>query len=147
MTIMPHDNALPTDSSRTVVLFDGVCNFCNGAVQFIINRDPGDRFRFASLQSDIGQRLLRAHGFDTEDFDTMVAIAGDKVMTKSDAALYIARKLGKPWPVLSFLKIIPRFIRNFAYDWIAHNRYRFFGKKDQCMTPSPENRRRFLEVG
>ncbi|GMV90363.1 MAG: thiol-disulfide oxidoreductase [Candidatus Hydrogenedentota bacterium] len=128
-----------------VLLFDGVCNLCNGAVQFIIKRDTDAQFRFASLQSDAGQALLNQHDLPTEDFDTMVYIEGDTVYTKSTAGLRIARRLGGLWPLLYAFIVIPRPIRDAVYGVIVRNRYRWFGKRDDCMVPTPDLRARFLE--
>ncbi len=128
-----------------VLLFDGVCNLCNGAVQFIIKRDTDAQFRFASLQSDAGQALLNQHDLPTEDFDTMVYIEGDAVYTKSTAGLRIARRLSGLWPLLYAFIVIPRPLRDAVYGIIVRNRYRWFGRRDECMIPSPDLQSRFLE--
>ncbi|MCL4693694.1 MAG: thiol-disulfide oxidoreductase DCC family protein [Candidatus Hydrogenedentes bacterium] len=128
-----------------VLLFDGVCNLCNKAVQFIIKRDKDALFRFASLQSDAGQALLNQHDLPTEDFDTMVYLEGDSVYTRSTAGLRIARRLGGLWPLLYAFIVIPRPIRDAVYGVIVRNRYRWFGKRDDCMVPTPDLRARFLE--
>jgi predicted DCC family thiol-disulfide oxidoreductase YuxK len=129
---------------NATVLFDGECNLCNGSVQFILRRDPAGRFRFASLQSDAGRELRHQYGLHTESIDTVVLIAGDKAYTRSDAALGIARRLGGLWPVLYVGMIVPRFIRDRIYNFIARNRYRWFGKRESCYMPTPELRGRFL---
>ncbi|MBX2927490.1 MAG: thiol-disulfide oxidoreductase DCC family protein [Saprospiraceae bacterium] len=129
---------------HVILLFDGECNLCNGTVQFILRRDPAGRFRFASLQSDAGRELLLRHGLDTESISTVVLIADDKAYTRSDAGLGIARRLGGLWPVLYAGMIVPRFIRDRIYNFIARNRYRWFGKRESCYTPTPELRGRFL---
>lgn len=128
-----------------VVLFDGVCNLCNAWVLFVIRRDPTGRFKFASLQSDAGRDLLRRFGDSPEAMDTVVLIAGDKLLVRSDAVLEIARGLKMPWPSLYALKIVPRFLRDACYGIVARYRYTWFGRKDVCMVPTPELRRRFLE--
>jgi predicted DCC family thiol-disulfide oxidoreductase YuxK len=138
-------NSRQTDIQHTILLFDGVCNLCNQAVLFIIPRDPKETIRFASLQSDTGQRLLGRHGLSADRLDTMVLIDREKAYTKSSAALRIARKLHWPWPLFYLFILIPRPLRDTVYDWIASNRYRWFGKKEQCMLPTPQTRRRFLE--
>lgn len=127
-----------------VILFDGVCNFCNTTINFIIDHDPKQRFRFASLQSDAGQQLLRQHHEPTTDFDSVILLKGGKVFHKSDAALEIALDLGGLWPLLYGFKIVPRFVRNALYDFVARNRYRWFGRLDACRLPTPELRGRFL---
>ena len=132
-------------SGKKIILFDGVCNLCNGAVQFIIKRDGGDRFRFAALQSELGQELCRARHIDTTQIDSIILIdPGIAYYVKSDAALEIARELrGYGWMPWS-LGWIPRGVRDAVYDLVARNRYRWFGKKDQCMIPTPELRKKFL---
>jgi predicted DCC family thiol-disulfide oxidoreductase YuxK len=129
------------EGTERIVLFDGVCNLCNGAVRFILARDPGARFRFASLQSDVARRLLKG----ALPAETMVLIEAGKVHTKSDAALRIARELRAPWPLLYAFAAIPRGFRDMLYDWIARHRYAWFGKRDACMLPTPQMRGRFLE--
>jgi predicted DCC family thiol-disulfide oxidoreductase YuxK len=132
------------EDNKSLLLFDGVCNLCNSSVQFILLRDKKDRFRFASLQSDYGQNLLREHNLPTESFNSLVLVENDKIYQKSTAALRIARKLKGLWPLLFAFIIIPPFIRNFVYDIIAKNRYRWFGKKEECMLPRPEWKQKFL---
>ena len=132
------------EDNKSLLLFDGVCNHCNSSVQFILLRDKKDRFRFASLQSDYGQNLLREHNLPTETFNSLVLVENGKVYKKSTAALRIARKLKGLWPLLFAFIIIPPFIRNFVYDIIAKNRYRWFGKKEECMLPRPEWKQKFL---
>lgn len=127
-----------------IILFDGVCHFCNRSVQFIIKRDATAIFKFASLQSDIGQALLNKHHLPN-DLDSFVLIRGNKTYTKSTAALQVARHLKGPWKALYPLLIIPKPIRDFLYHLIAKNRYKWFGKKDSCQLPSQGIRDRFLE--
>jgi predicted DCC family thiol-disulfide oxidoreductase YuxK len=124
-----------------VVLFDGVCNLCNGAVRFIIARDPAACFRFASLQSGVGRRLLKDDGPP----ETIVLLEEGKMYSKSTAALRIARGLRLPWPLLYAFIVVPRPLRDFVYDWVARHRYRWFGKLDTCLLPTPALRNRFLE--
>ncbi|WP_245699654.1 thiol-disulfide oxidoreductase DCC family protein [Paenibacillus glacialis] len=128
-----------------VVLIDGVCNLCQSATRFIIRHDPTGRFHFASLQSNTGKMLLAKSGLSTEVMNTIVLIENGKYYTKSTAALRISRHLKFPWPLIYALIIVPKFIRDVAYRYIARHRYRWFGKSDQCMLPSPELRDRFLE--
>ena len=127
-----------------VLLFDGVCNLCEGSVRFILKRDPRGIFRFASLQSQAGQALLKRFQLPTDDFDTMVLIEQDRVFTQSSAALRVAKRLTFPWPFFAIFWVVPRFLRNFFYRIIARNRYRWFGKKEACLIPTPELRSRFL---
>lgn len=134
-----------TEPGKKIVLFDGVCNLCNGAVQFIVRRDKSDRFRFAALQSELGQELCRARHIDTREVDSIIVIdPGTAYYIKSDAALEIARDLkGYGWMPL-LLGWLPRGFRDGVYDLVARNRYRWFGKKDQCMIPTPELQKKFL---
>lgn len=128
-----------------ILLFDGVCNLCNGAVNFIIDRDPKGHFKFAALQSDFGQEKLKELGFDQEDFDSLVLLSCVKVYKKSSAALRIAKKLTGLYPLLFVFIIIPPFIRHALYDLIARNRYKWFGKRETCRMPTPELKARFVE--
>jgi predicted DCC family thiol-disulfide oxidoreductase YuxK len=128
-----------------IILFDGVCNLCNGWVQFIIKRDARALFRFAALQSRAGQRILTQYGLCPQLLDSMVLIDAGSVFTKSDAVLRIVGYLPGMWPLLGLLRIVPRWLRNGAYDRIAENRYRWFGKKDACMLPTGNVAHRFLE--
>jgi predicted DCC family thiol-disulfide oxidoreductase YuxK len=130
-------------SDHPIILFDGVCNLCNGAVQFIIKRDPGSRFRFASLQSEEGQKLQQKFGLNPNAFNSIVLIENQKAFVQSDAALRIARGL-KGWSWLWGFRIVPRAVRDGVYDFISANRYRIFGKKEECMIPTPEMRERFI---
>lgn len=130
--------------SHPVVLFDGVCNFCEGSVRFIIDRDPKGRFRFASLQSEAGKQFAEEHGGDTSQLNTMMLIQDGTLYKRSSAALRIARGLRFPWPLAWAFIIVPPFIRNAVYNIIARNRYKWFGQKDACMIPTPEIRERFL---
>lgn len=134
--------------TQAVVLFDGVCNLCTGAVQFIIKRDPKGRFRFAALQSDYAQALLREHNLNIplDGCDDTVALVEDgRVYTHSDAGLRIARHLSGPARLAAPLIIVPRFIRDAVYRLIARHRYRIFGRQDTCWMPTPELRARFLD--
>jgi predicted DCC family thiol-disulfide oxidoreductase YuxK len=126
-----------------VILFDGVCNFCDASVQFILERDPNETFHFASLQSEAGQKLLKKYNVP-EDMDSMILIENDKVYYKSAAALRISRHLKGAWKLLYALIIVPAPIRNVVYDLIARNRFKWFGQKESCMLPPPNVRKRFL---
>lgn len=117
---------------------------CNHSVQFVIQRDSKNRFSFASLQSDFGRLQLRQWGLAESEMNSVMLINGQRLFQKSDAALEIARHLSGGWPLLYVFKILPRFLRDGIYHWVARNRYRWFGKRDACMVPRPEWRARFL---
>jgi predicted DCC family thiol-disulfide oxidoreductase YuxK len=127
------------------VLFDGVCKFCNASVNFIIDRDRRGRVRFAALQSATGQELLRRFRLPTTGLDSLVLVEAGRCYTRSTAALRISRWLDGFWPVLSALILLPPVLRDGAYDLLARNRYRWFGKLDACRLPTPELRQRFLD--
>jgi predicted DCC family thiol-disulfide oxidoreductase YuxK len=127
-----------------IVLFDGICNLCNNAVQFIIKRDPTGYFKFASLQSETGRQLLKQYGI-SQQIDSIIVIENKKVYFKSSAALQICRKLSGFWKFLNVLRVLPPVFRDFFYDKVAKNRYKWFGKGDSCMLPTIEIKKHFLE--
>jgi len=130
---------------QPIVLFDGVCNFCDNSVQFIIKKDQKKNFLFSSLQSDAGQKLLMKYGLPLSDFDTFILIENNQAYKKSSAGLRVLRKLPN-FSIFYYLLIwIPKFFRDFLYSLIARNRYRWFGKKDACMIPPPDIKERFLD--
>lgn len=129
---------------KAVILFDGVCRFCNGSVNFVLRHDRHNRFLFAPLQSEAGQALMARHGIDPSKTDSFVLVEGGKPYVKSTAALRVARRLGFPWNGLWAFMIVPAFLRNAVYDWIARNRYRWFGQLDACMVPDAGVRSKFL---
>jgi predicted DCC family thiol-disulfide oxidoreductase YuxK len=129
---------------RRIILFDGVCNFCDSSVQFIIKRDPKGYYKFAPLQGETGRKLLKEFGL-TENLESIVYIEDNQFYKKSNAALNICKNLEGAWRLFVLLKILPTPIRDYFYDIIAKNRYKWFGKKDSCMIPSPEIRSRFLD--
>jgi predicted DCC family thiol-disulfide oxidoreductase YuxK len=134
--------------SSTIILFDGVCNLCSGVVRFVIARDPRAHFRFAALQSDAARRACAEVGATPPaavDPDTIIVIADGRALERSDAALAIASRLPFPWPMFGVFRILPRALRDWLYRLVAKNRYRWFGKSDTCMMPTPELRARFLE--
>lgn len=131
--------------NQSIILFDGVCNLCNGAVQFIIKRDKKEAFQFTSLQSDTGQAILQHYQLPTQNFDSFLFLENGKLYSQSTAALKITPKLNGLWKLVYVGIIIPKPFRDFIYAWIAKNRYRWFGKKAQCMLPSPELKNRFLD--
>ncbi|MCK8485850.1 thiol-disulfide oxidoreductase DCC family protein [Paenibacillus sp. MBLB2552] len=137
----------PIKGNERVILFDGVCHLCQGAVKFIIKRDSAGRFRFASLQSQAGIRLLQAAGARVEALDSVVLIEHGISYTRSAAALRIARGLRYLWPLLYALIIVPRGLRDAAYQFVAKHRYRWFGKDETCLVPTRELKERFLEDG
>ncbi len=127
-----------------IILFDGVCNFCNASINFLIDRDKKSVFKFAALQSEPGKEILKKYNITFTELDSVMAEKDGKLYQKSDAALEIARNMSGGWKLLYGFKIIPRFIRDFVYDIVAKNRYRFMGKMDACRIPTPELRARFL---
>jgi predicted DCC family thiol-disulfide oxidoreductase YuxK len=132
--------------SNPTILFDGVCTFCDGTVNFIIDRDPKALFRFCPLQSELAKKLLAEQGLvaDNEMLSSIVLVYKGKLYFKTDAVLRIARLMGGGWVLFYPLLIVPRFIRDFAYTLFAKNRYRWFGKMDQCRVPTPELKARYL---
>lgn len=132
-------------TDRPILLFDGVCNLCNGFVQFIIRQDKKEQFLFAALQSEQGQALLRQYAPELTDLKTVVMIHQEQVYFRSDAALEIGRLLGGLWRLGYIFKLVPRFIRDSIYNTIASNRYKWFGQQEQCMLPTPKLRNRFLD--
>jgi predicted DCC family thiol-disulfide oxidoreductase YuxK len=127
-------------------LFDGECNLCNGAVQFVLRRDPRARFRFASLQSAAGRAVLEATGNRAALPDSIVLVQHGRVLVKSTAALAIARGLRWPWPLLAVFWLVPYPVRDLVYDWVARNRHRWFGRRQECWVPTPALRERFLDA-
>lgn len=128
-----------------IILFDGICNLCAGAVQFIIKRDPEGQFSFASLQSEAGKLLLRQHQVSPSATDSVVLISKGRVYTRSDAALLILRQLSGGWKIVSYFLIVPRPIRDFFYRLVARFRYQFFGKRSDCLVSLPGWEGRFLQ--
>ncbi len=129
---------------QSVILFDGVCNLCNGFVQFVINHDSEEKFKFASLQSDFAKAELPKYNINPAIISTVILLEDGKLYTKSTAALKIARKLGKAWRLFYILIIIPPFIRDVGYNFIAKNRYKWFGQRESCIIPTPELKKRFI---
>jgi predicted DCC family thiol-disulfide oxidoreductase YuxK len=129
-----------------ILLFDGACNFCNGAVNFIIDRDRDAKFRFASLQSEAGKALLHEHGLSDLPLSTLVLIDEGRAYLRSDGVLRAAQRLGGPWALLTPLLLLPRALRDPLYVAFARSRYRLFGESTQCRVPTPEIRARFLDL-
>ncbi|WP_396637733.1 thiol-disulfide oxidoreductase DCC family protein [Maribacter sp. R77961] len=133
------------EENKKIILFDGVCNLCNGFIQFVIKRDNKDTFRYASLQSEIGKKLVYERGIDSNSIDSVVLIEpGVAYYIKSDAALQIGSDLNGFGSLSRILYLIPSGLRNIVYDLIARYRYAWFGKKDTCMIPTPELQSKFL---
>lgn len=133
-----------SSNTHKIILFDGVCNLCNSSINFVIKRDKKNLFQFATLQEQPGQALLKKYNINTLDTDSIILIANNKAYVKSTAALHIAKDLKGGWPLLYGFMIIPTFVRNWVYDFVARNRYKWYGKKDSCMIPSPALKDKFL---
>jgi len=132
--------------TTSIVLFDGVCHLCSNSVHFIIRRDQRGRFKFAPLQSHIGQEYLRQHHLSPDELDTFVLIEGEKAYTRSTAALRVARQLSGLWPLAYLFIVVPKPVRDAAYNVVAKHRYKWFGKSDTCMMPTAEVKERFLHT-
>ncbi|MFW5978246.1 MAG: thiol-disulfide oxidoreductase DCC family protein [Halohasta sp.] len=139
------ETAIAESDDHPILLFDGVCNLCNGAVQFIIPRDSAGTIRFAPLQSDLGETVQESAGLSTDDLETVVLVDDGMAYTKSDAAIRVGEHLGGVYRLLSLGRLIPRGLRDRIYDFVAENRYDWFGKKDQCMIPDEDVSDRFIE--
>lgn len=127
-----------------IVYFDGVCNLCNSAINFLIDQDKKQNLKFASLQSEAGEEVLRRFALPSDDYDSFLFLKGDQLFQKSEAVLEIVKLLGGAWPLLAVFKIIPRLVRDWMYTQVAQNRYKWFGKRDECRLPTPELKARFL---
>lgn len=137
--------------SNLIVLYDGVCGLCNRLNQFLLKRDTHDRFRFASLQSDLAAELLQRHGVDSHDLDTVYVVLdyhqpSERLLCESDAIIHALTQLDGVWKLASVGRVLPKFLRDRVYRLVARNRYRFFGKHESCMLPDPNHRHKFLEV-
>lgn len=141
------DGACGNSANRyhDVVIFDGLCNLCARSVRFILNHEAAPVLRFTSLQSPLGMRLLREFEFDPADAETFVLVADGRTYVKSDAAVRLAVYLTGAWKFIGALKIIPRPVRDCMYDGVARNRYRLFGRREECMAPTSDLRARFLQ--
>jgi predicted DCC family thiol-disulfide oxidoreductase YuxK len=131
-------------NDRPIILFDGVCNLCNSAVQFVIKHDADGKFLFASLQSDAGQQLLQKFDFPNQDFNSFILLQNDIVYTQSTAALKVVKQLTGGWKLLYGFIIVPQFIRNAVYRLVSNNRYKWFGRLNECMLPTAALQTRFL---
>jgi predicted DCC family thiol-disulfide oxidoreductase YuxK len=132
--------------NKKLILFDGVCNLCNSSVQYVIKHDKKNLFMFSALQSEFGQEIIKKHKLDTNKIDSILLYSEEKgIDYKSTAALKIAYHLGFPNSLMSIFFIVPTFIRNWVYDYIAKNRYKWYGKKESCMIPTPELKSKFID--
>jgi predicted DCC family thiol-disulfide oxidoreductase YuxK len=129
---------------KAVLIFDGVCNFCNRSVNFVMNRDRRGRFLFASSQSEAGSALLRRFGVDPDSVQSVYLVEGDRIWSRSDATVQIARRMPFPWNLGYAGVVLPKFLRDRLYDGIARNRYRWFGKSESCRLPTEAERAKFL---
>lgn len=132
-----------TETEKKIVLFDGVCNLCSSSVQFILKRDKKNQFLFSSLQSEYGQRILEQHHLPLSNFNSFVLLDGGKLFTRSSGALRMLKYLGGGWQLLYGFIIVPKFLRDAVYNFIAVNRYKWFGKKNECWLPRPEWKEKF----
>lgn len=133
-------------SHKKLILFDGVCNLCNSSVQYVIKHDKKNMFMFTALQSEAGQQIIKEYKIDTNKTDSILLYTPEHgVVSKSTAALKIASRLGFPQNLMTVFFIVPPFIRNWVYDYIAKNRYKWYGKKESCWIPTPELKSKFLE--
>ena len=132
-------------TDKSIILFDGVCNVCNGFVNFLIPRDSKNKFQFGSLQSLKVKELLKQYHYDANDISTVILIENNKLYPQSTAVLKIFRQMNGAWPWLYAFIIVPKPIRDFVYQLIARNRYKLFGKKDACMIPTPELKAKFID--
>ncbi len=128
-----------------VILFDGVCNLCTGSVQFVIKHDSKHQFRFASLQSEFGQQVMTEFHLPTTELGSFILLENGKIYTRSSGALRVTKKLNGGWPLLYVFMLVPAFIRNGIYNWVAKNRYKWFGKKEECWIPTKELNSLFIE--
>ena len=135
---------LELSKTNPILLFDGVCNLCNGAVQFVIKFDSKNTLRFTALQSDTGQQILEHFNLPKEDIFSVILVENGKVYVRSSAALRMYKNMGGFWSLMYLFIIIPRPVRDAVYNFIAKNRYKWFGKKESCMIPTPELKSRFL---
>lgn len=129
---------------NNIILFDGVCNFCNNAINFTIERDPSKKFLFAPLQSEAGEKIQKQYNIDSKLLNSVLLIKNGKLLSKSTAALHIVKELKGLWKLMYVFIIVPPFIRDAVYNYIAKNRYKWFGKKESCMLPTPDVKSRFL---
>lgn len=133
-----------TPGNKKIILFDGICNLCSSSVQFIIKRDKKNQFLFGSLQGQTGQQYLRKFGIPSGEFNSFMLVEDDHLYTRSTGVLRMLKQLGGAWSLLYIFIIIPRFIRDALYKLVARNRYKWFGKKEECWIPTPALKAKFL---
>lgn len=132
------------DAEGPIIVFDAECVLCTVNAQFVLRHDRARRFRLASMQKEVGASLYRRFGIDPSDPESMIVVQGDHLLRDSDAVLAIYSGLSWPWKAVSLLRIVPRFLRDPVYRWLARNRYRIFGRRETCWVPRPEDRDRLL---
>jgi len=137
--------------THPILMYDGFCGLCAKITRFTLKRDPGGVFRFAAIQSAFAGNLIRAHGKEPDDLDTFYVLVdpgepSEKLLSRGGAAMYVLSRLGGPWTVVSWLRVLPDFLLDAGYDLVAKNRYRLFGRSDSCLLPKPEWRERFIAV-
>ena len=137
---------MSSDNLNDIVLFDGVCNLCSASVLFVIHHEKNAHIRFASLQSATGKALLEKHNLNTKAIDSFVYITQNKAHIKSTAVLHLVKKMKGPYPALFVFIIVPKFIRDSIYDFISKRRYKWFGKKEVCMVPNENLKKRFIDL-
>ena len=144
--LLDSDKNMESESRHPLILFDGICNLCESSVQFVIRHDKNARYRFASLQSDAAQRVLKEYIYDDEELGSVLLVADGRIYQKSRAALRIAKYLDGAWPIMYYLFAwIPTGLADVVYDFIGDRRYQWFGKKDECWLPDEQLRKRFIE--
>lgn len=131
--------------NQNVILFDGVCNLCNSTVQWVLKKDRKNRFKFSSLQSKYGEKVLIGNELPLSHFDSFLYLRQEKLLQKSTAALWVVKDLGGLWSLLFVFILIPPFIRDSVYSWVAKNRYRWFGKRESCMMPQAQWKNKFID--
>lgn len=129
---------------QSIIIFDGVCNFCNKSINFIIKRDQKSNFLFTPIQNESAQELMKKHNINNKSIDTLILIKGEKCFLRSDAVFEIIKELSGYWYLFGVFRIVPLSMRDYCYNFISNNRYKFFGKKDSCMIPTTELQKRFL---
>lgn len=135
----------PRNRKKDIILFDGICNFCNSYINYVITHDHHNRFVFASLQSDVAKKLSEDHQIDLQSLNSIIVIHHKKILTRSDGIIHIAKHLKSRWSwALFIVRFIPQSIRNYVYTLIANRRYNWFGQMDSCMVPTQEVRNKFL---
>lgn len=135
---------MESSDQKSILLFDGICNLCNASVQFILKRDPKEQFIFASLQSDAAKNILLQYNLKNYSLNSLVLIEEGQLFQKSTAVLKICRHLNWPWKLFYVFKLLPKFLRDKVYEFVAKRRYRWFGKKDSCVLMIPEYKNRFI---